>query len=313
MSARSVGEVVDDEPRIWDFAVAPPHSAPGVTSMVGYRALDVPETVVHRGMPSSTLTFIISLDDGVEATDTAAALPTARPNPVILGGLHVQASHVRQRRGQAGVQLAVHPLASRALFGAPAAELSVTDFDAAPVLGRASNELYERATETRQWPDAFALVARYLVDARRRRDEVTVRPEVAYAWHLLERSRGRAPVGALAERVGVSTRHLTTLFRREVGRTPKTVAMLMRFQYATARIADAAHRQRRIDLAGIAVDAGYADQAHLTREFVRFAGVPPRAWLADEFQNIQDGAYAYGSEWCHDQFDSDRLVDPAGA
>ncbi|PQM48359.1 hypothetical protein C1Y40_01426 [Mycobacterium talmoniae] len=125
--------------------------------------------------------------------------------------------------------------------------------------------------------------------------------------------RGRAPVGALAERVGVSTRHLSTLFRREVGRTPKTVAMLMRFEYAAARIADAARRRQRVDLAGIAADAGYCDQAHLTREFVRFTGVSPRVWLADEFQNIQDGGHHVRSEWCHDQFESDRLVDPAGA
>ena len=41
--------------------------------MVGYRALDVPDTV-HRGMPSSTLTFIVSLDEGVEAAETAEAL-----------------------------------------------------------------------------------------------------------------------------------------------------------------------------------------------------------------------------------------------
>lgn len=105
-----------------EYHLAPPHSAPGVTSMVGYRTLDVPETV-HRGMPSAMLTFIVSLDDGVEAGDSADALAVARPNPLLLSGLHVQASHVRQRRGQAGVQLAVHPLASRALFGVPSAEL----------------------------------------------------------------------------------------------------------------------------------------------------------------------------------------------
>lgn len=274
-----------DEPRIWDFAVAPPHTAPGVTSMIGYRGLGAPERI-HRGMPSSTLTFIVSLDDGVE-------LATAPPNPMILGGLHLRATQVRQRRGQAGVQLAVHPLASRALFGVPSAELSLTDFDAAAVLGRASRRLHEQASETRQWPDAFALVAQYLADARRRHDRVTVRPEVAYAWHLLERSRGRLPVGALADRVGLTQRHLATLFRREVGRTPKTVAMLMRFEHATTRIADAAHRVGRVDLAGIATDTGYCDQAHLTREFVRFAGAPPRVWLAEECGNIRGGAYIH--------------------
>lgn len=303
-----------DVPPVCDFAVAPTHSAPGVTSMVGYRTREVPDAA-HRGMPSSTLVFIISLDDGVEVAASADTLPLARPNPVILGGLHVQASHVRQCRGQAGVQVAVHPLASRVLFGAPAAELSVTDFDAAPVLGRASARLHERATEARRWPDAFAVVAEYLIEARQRHLQApgtAVRPEVAHAWQLLQRSRGRAPVSALAERVGLSRRQLSTLFRREVGRTPKTVAMLMRFEYATARIAGDARRHRRVDLAGIAAQAGYSDQAHLTREFVRFAGVPPGAWLAEEFQNIQDGGHAPRSQWCHDQFESDCLADPDG-
>ena len=281
------------EPHSWDFVVAPPRSAPGVTSMVGYRALDVPEAV-HRGMPSSMLTFIVSLDDGVEAADSAAALLCARPNPLLLGGLHVQASHVRQRCGQAGVQLAVHPLASRALFGVPSAELSVTDFDAAVMLGRRGVELRDRVAESHRWQEAFGLVGGYLVDARRSRERASVRPEVAYAWRLLERSRGRAAVSAVAERIGITTRHLTTLFRREVGRTPKTVAMLMRFEHATARIAEATRRYGRADLAAIALDTGYADQAHLTREFVRFAGVPPRAWLAEEFRNIQDGGHSFG-------------------
>lgn len=298
-------------PQVWDFAVAPPHSAPGVTSMVGYRALEVSETV-HRGLPSSTLTFIVSLDEGVEAAGTADALPAARPTPILLGGLHEQASHVRQRRGQTGVQVALHPLAARAVFGVPAAELSVTDFDAAPVLGRASARLHERVADTRGWPDAFALVAQYLMAGRRSRD-ASVRPEVGYAWHLLERSRGRTPVAVVADQVGLSQRHLTTLFRREVGRTPKAVALLMRFEYATARMADVARGRRRVDLAGIAGEAGYADQAHLTREFVRFAGVPPGVWLAEEFQNIQDGGHAARSPWCHDNFESDRLVDSAGA
>jgi hypothetical protein len=115
-------------------------------------------------MPSSTLTFIASLDDGVEAAETAEALPTARPTRLILGGLQVRAAHVRQRRGQAGVQLAVHPLASRALFGMPSAELSPICFDGGAALGRRGIELCERISEVGRWRDVFALIAQYLVD-----------------------------------------------------------------------------------------------------------------------------------------------------
>ncbi len=288
--------VADEQGRTWEFVTAPPRSAPGVASMVGYRALEAPGEV-HRGMPSSTLTFIVSLDDGVEAAETVEALSAAQPNPLILGGLQVQAAHVRQRRGQAGVQLAVHPLASRALFGMPSAELSPSNFDGATVLGRRGIELRERVSDAGDWRDVFALIAEYLVNARTRRNHSTVRPEVAYAWHLLQQSRGRAPVSAVAERVELSARHLTTLFQWEVGRSPKTVAMLMRFEHATKRIAESVRRRAPIDLATVAMDTGYSDQAHLSREFVRFAGTPPRRWVAEEFRNIQDGGHASGPDW----------------
>jgi AraC-like DNA-binding protein len=304
------GVAGDDEDRAGVFVAAPPRIAPGVTSMVGYRSVSNPGEL-HRGMPSSTLTFIVSLDDGVEAAEMAETLPAARPNPLLLGGLQVQAAHVRQRRGQTGVQLAVHPLAARALFGAPSAELNAAEWDATAVLGRNAIRLQQRVGEAREWGDAFGAIAEYLSDAWR--GDAGVRPEVAQAWHLLQLSGGRASVGALSDRVGVTGRHLTTLFHREVGRSPKTVAMLMRFERATARIADSVRRQGTVDLAAVAASTGYSDQAHLTREFARFAGVPPGRWVAEEFRNIQDGGHRLRADCEHDFYQSDRMADVAGA
>lgn len=295
----AVGGVEQD--RAWDFAAAPPRIVPGVMSMVGYRSVRSPAEL-HRGMPSSTLTFIVSLDDGVEAAETSEALEAARPNPLLLGGLHVQAAHVRQRRGQTGVQLAVHPLAARALFGAPSAELNVAHWDATAILGRSGIRLRHRVSEARRWDEAFGWIAEYLSDAWQRRDGAEVRPEVAHAWHLLQLSGGRASVGAVADRVGVTSRHLTTLFHREVGRSPKTVAMLMRFERATAAISNSLRRCGTADLAVVAANTGYSDQAHLTRDFTRFAGASPGRWIAEEFRNIQDGGHTLAADWEHDCF-----------
>lgn len=249
-------------------------------------------------MPSSTLTFIVSLDDGVEAAETAEALSTARPNPLLLSGLHVEPAYVRQRRGQTGVQIAVHPLAARSLFGAPSAELSAGAWDATAILGRDGTRLQQRISEARSWDEAFGGIAEYLATGWR--DDPAVRPEVAQAWHLLQLSGGRVAVGTLADRVGVSARHLTTLFHREVGRSPKTVAMLMRFERATARIADSVRRHATVDLAAVAASTGYSDQAHLTREFARFAGASPGRWIAEEFRNIQDGGHRPRTDCEHD-------------
>ena len=283
--------------RIWDFATAPPRIAPGVTSMVGYRSVHNPNAL-HRGMPSSTLTFIVSLDDGVEAAETPEALSTAKPNPLLLSGLQVEPAYVRQRRGQTGVQIAVHPLAARSLFGVPSVELVAGAWDGTTITGRNGIRLQHRISEARSWDEAFGAIAEHLVTAWR--GDSGVRPEVAQAWHLLQRSGGRAPVGAVADRVGVSARHLTTLFHREVGRSPKTVAMLMRFERTTARIADSVRRHATADLAAVAASTGYSDQAHLTRDFARFAGASPGRWIAEEFRNIQDGGHPPRTDCGHD-------------
>lgn len=279
--------------------------------MIGYRALDVP-VGSHLGMPSSHLTFIVSGDDGVEAAPDAAQLPLARPQRVILGGLHVRASHVRQHRGQTGVQLAVNPLASRALFGVPAAGLSVSDFDGSAVLGaRLAAELSDRVAEATSWQQGFAAVADHLRRSAATAGQDAVRPEVRYAWAVLRRHGGRVSVASVAAQVGLTQRHLSTLFHREVGLAPKAVARLMRFETATARIARSIVRDGRVDLAAVAASTGFFDQAHLSTEFVAFTGRPPRKWIAEEFRNIQDGGHQMADPGDHDPVESGRLANPA--
>ncbi|SHI40888.1 Helix-turn-helix domain-containing protein [Nocardiopsis flavescens] len=284
---------MDEPERAWEFAAAPARTAPGVVSMTGYRALAVPESV-HLGLPSASVTFIVGLDEGVRAAPDAASLPAARPAPLLLGGLHLHASHVHQRTGHAGIQLALHPLAVRSLFGVPCAELGVDDYDGLPLAGPAGRALYERLDPATPWEDAFALVAAHLRDRYRPHGP---RPELAGAWHLLAASGGRARIGDVADRVGLTPRHLGTLFHREVGRSPKTVAALMRFDHARRRITRSLHRTGRTDLAGAAAAAGYTDQAHLSRAFTRFTGLPPAAWAAREFRNVQDDTPSRPPAW----------------
>jgi len=291
----------------WEFAVAPPGLAPGVDSVVGYRAYAPPP--LHRGRPSSRLTFIVSLDEGVRVADDPAGLPAAAPLPVLLGGLHQRATYVGQGAGQAGVQLAVHPLAARALFGVPAGELLQAGYDGTPLLGRTARSLPERLAEAPGWAAAFGVVADLLAgrasDARGR-----LRPDLSRAWHLLEASRGQARIDRVAADVGLSTRHLGALFRRELGRSPKEVAGLMRFEHAMARIEAGVRHHGRPDLARTAAVAGYADQAHLTRDVTHRLGLSPTAWVAAELRNVQDRPVDDLRPWSHDD-EPLPLPDPA--
>jgi len=45
-----------------------------------------------------------------------------------------------------------------------------------------------------------------------------------------------------------------------------------------------------VDLAVLAADCGYADQAHLSRAWCRFTGLPPRRWMAAEHPMLRPDA-----------------------
>ncbi|MDA0163648.1 helix-turn-helix transcriptional regulator [Solirubrobacter ginsenosidimutans] len=78
-----------------------------------------------------------------------------------------------------------------------------------------------------------------------------------------------ARVDALGAALGVSERQLRRRFTEAVGYGPKTLARILRFQRFLALAADGG------ELARLALLAGYADQAHLTRETRRLAGRTP--------------------------------------
>jgi transcriptional regulator GlxA family with amidase domain len=95
-------------------------------------------------------------------------------------------------------------------------------------------------------------------------------------------------IGEVAATVAVTPRHLGTLFQREVGRSPKAIARLFRFERAVRQVRTAVGRGNRVDLAAVAAAAGYADQSYLTRDFVDRLGVAPSRWITEEFRNLQE-------------------------
>jgi AraC-like DNA-binding protein len=112
-------------------------------------------------------------------------------------------------------------------------------------------------------------------------------PLVAEAARLLARPRTQA--GDVASRLGVGERQLLRRCRAAVGYGPATLRRVLRFRRFVSRL-DAGEAGPGAagtagpggpDLAGLAAETGYADQAHLTRECVRLAGLPPSALAAE--------------------------------
>jgi AraC-like DNA-binding protein len=94
----------------------------------------------------------------------------------------------------------------------------------------------------------------------------------------------RTRVEKLAGDLGFSERQLRRRFDTAVGYGPKTLQRTLRFQRAL-QLLDADE-----DLARVAAEAGYADQAHFSRDVRRLAGASPSALRRERFGGLPRSA-----------------------
>ena len=260
----------------------PPPLRPYVAAVVAYD-VDLGAPGVHVGMPGTTLTFVLPLDQPLDVG--WAGVPASRAvRWSTVSGLRTGPAAIHHHGHQRGVQLALTTAGARALFGLPAATLAgelLELADAAPAL----RHLPEQVAEAAGTRAPATCVESALLAALTGTEAPPPRPEVGQALARLTRG---ATVQQAADEVGYSRRHLTTLVRAEAGVAPKAYHRLARFERSHRLLRRQAQRGRRVGLARVAAEAGYADQAHLSREWVALAGCTPTTWLREEFPFVQD-------------------------
>jgi AraC-like DNA-binding protein len=250
---------------------------------------------VHVGLPTRHLTCIVTVDTPVQVSDTPAASRPPRPFDALVGGLHSAPAFIHHDGVQHGVQLEVTPLGARALFGVPPSALAERVVALDDVLGRRGDELVDRLRAAPTWPGRFAALDAVLTGVLRGHE----RPGtcLSRAWARLVDTGGTVQVGALADELGWSRRHLSERFRREFGLTPKTAARVIRFERARLLVT----RHDRPTLGQVAAACGYADQAHMVRDWHDFAGASPTGWMAAEALPLLQDADAVPAASCdHD-------------
>ena len=103
---------------------------------------------------------------------------------------------------------------------------------------------------------------------------------VSLVVRRLQESGGQLSLDELARRGGISARQLERRFRRATGFGPKMFARITRFHAALRRLS----LDRSASLASVAARSGYHDQAHLSRDFHRFAGDSPGRFLRERHE-----------------------------
>jgi AraC-like DNA-binding protein len=228
----------------------------------------------QRELPNGSAVLVFNLGSELRVEDATGKLHRF-PHPTAFYSGPSDRYVVTETDGaQEGMVVELTLPGARRLLGRPLNELGDRMISLADLLGPRADEILGRIVEAPSPAVRLALLEA-AIEARIADAGDRGTRDLEWAWNLQHAHGGRIPVSELADVIGCSRKHLAVRFDREFGLSPKLLARIMRFDRAT-RIVRFGEVTSWSDLAA---QCGYADQAHMAREFVAFAGDPPTALL----------------------------------
>jgi AraC-like DNA-binding protein len=190
------------------------------------------------------------------------------------------------------------PGAASPLLGLPAGELMDLTVRLDELWGGTAARLGELLAGAPGPDAALTLLQRYLVRRHVRAGRpdplVTEAARRLMPWQPVE-------IGALSTQLAISASQLRRRFLATVGVGPKTLQRTLRFQgylaLAQAASAPGGPPVPRGTLADLAVAAGYADQAHMTRECLDMTGLTPRELLGGSPDRCGCGGHDHSASY----------------
>ncbi len=178
--------------------------------------------------------------------------------------------------GATTVGIRFRPGVAPAVLRVSAADLADVRVPLQQLFGRIAGVFGERASEAPTPGGAAAVLEQWVLARCLTASDPD--PAVMEAVRRLQPWRAGS-VDQLTSDLLMSARQLRRRFGFAFGFGPKAVQRILRFQGFLA-LSNTVGDGRRV-LARLAADAGYADQAHLSRECSRLTGLSPKAFLAE--------------------------------
>jgi methylphosphotriester-DNA--protein-cysteine methyltransferase len=223
------------------------------------------EHIVPDGCPE----LVVQLGASMRAGDEGGPF-SAQPRALVVGSRE-RPLQVSPTDAFATVGARIRPGGLGRLAGTSARELSDGWVSLEALFGRAGQQLVAALEAAPHLEARAAELTRFVRSMLERRRAPDAR--LAAAVQRLRERRGQDSLHRLRLELGVSERWLERSFAREVGLAPRTLASLLRLHGALQAVGPGA------SWADVALAAGYFDQAHLNRDFRRYAGLPPSELL----------------------------------
>ncbi len=248
-------------------APPPPPLVGVVDSYCSYSERTTRVTQRHE-LGSTRCVLLINLSEPIEIIAPDGSRLAVQEGEGFVSGVCDGTSLACSRGRQAGVEVLAPPETLERLFSLPLSELSnqvlsLNDLGCANL-----SQTLDRLMSSDDERDRFSVLDDFFISTLRDRP---VRDEVAASLRRRLLSPSPPPLAQLAKDLGWSHKRLTRRFKQHLGMSPARFLRLARFE----RFWQSLREQPDVDLAGLAFEAGYYDQPHLTRDVRDFSGLTP--------------------------------------
>jgi AraC-like DNA-binding protein len=227
---------------------------------------------IHGRVPAQRVATASVLPDGCMDVIVAFGDPPLSEHgtggaPYLVGTM-TRPLHVRYAGAVDTLGVRFRPGGIGAYVRLDAAELTDRTADLASFWGQGAADLFDRLADAATPAERVRVLDRTLL-ARAGASPCSLDEAVLRASEVVV--NGRGVVDRMASAAGLGRRQLERRFLAGVGVPPKMASRIARFRHALELL----RTEPTLRLSIVAMRAGYADQPHLTRDFVALAGVSP--------------------------------------
>ncbi|MCP4138014.1 MAG: helix-turn-helix transcriptional regulator [bacterium] len=170
------------------------------------------------------------------------------------------------------IGISFKPGCARAFLGLPLHEIADTRVRLADIRKDRSREIEDLLMNTGEINKRVELIEAYLLKIAM--DNTVFDTSIEKTVALIYQKSGQVSINELEFLTGFSGRQLERKFKTQVGVGPKILSRIVRFKRALTLLSN-----KDATLVDTALDMGYSDQAHFSREVKSFSGLTPGALI----------------------------------
>lgn len=238
-----------------------------------YEGLTVGYTI-ERLLPDGTVNLIIELDDIPKHTfDNDSLDKKEKYIRAWLSGMQEEFISIESPPDSSMMVIRFQAGGAYPFLGFPVSELNNLVVDADLIFGSDVIRLRDQLLEAGTAGEKFIHVERWLME----QFSNSLSPEkvINYAIGQICKNPSLESIEMVSQKTGYSQKQFIQLFKKYAGLTPKYFQRIQRFNMVLREVEE----RKEINWSAISYDCGFYDQAHFIREFRKFSGFNPIAYM----------------------------------